>query len=140
MDFSSSFTADPLTLSVSACLGLHLTLKTTFACVDKSVFQPKFVDRVTTTTTTTTPPTTSTRPTTTTRPTRQSLPGGWKELSTGFWDPDNEGVGVQAKPLEPKPISEEEPAQVIHIDHAEEGGDEAANFAKVNKRFTAAEA
>ena len=98
-----------------------------------SVFQPKFVDRLTTTTTTTTQPTTSStiRPTTTTRPTRQS----WKEFSTGFWDPDDDdeelGLGVQAKPLEPKPISEEEPAHVIHIDHAEEGGEDAANFAKV---------
>ena len=135
ISLSCSFTADPLTLSVSACLGLHLTLKTTFACVDKSVFQPKFVDRLTTTTTTTTQPTTSTRPTTTTtRPTRQSLPG-WKEFSTGFWDPDEEEhLGVQAKPLEPKPISGEEPAHVIHIDHAEDGGGEdAANFAKVIK-------
>merc|ERR1719422_527695 len=77
-----SFTADPLTLSVSACLGLHLTLKTTFACVDKSVFQPKFVDRVTTTTTTTTPPTTSTLPTTRTPATR----GRWQEFSTEYWD------------------------------------------------------
>ena len=93
-----------------------------------SVFQPKFVDRLTTTTTTTTTSSTP-RPTTTTRPTRQS----WKEFSTGFWDPDDEelGLGVQAKPLEPKPISEEEPAHVIHIDHAEEGGEDAANFAKV---------
>ena len=135
ISLSCSFTADPLTLSVSACLGLHLTLKTTFACVDKSVFQPKFVDRLTTTTTTTTQPTTSARPTTTTtRPTRQSLPG-WKEFSTGFWDPDEEEhLGVQAKPLEPKPISGEEPAHVIHIDHAEDGGGEdAANFAKVRK-------
>ena len=58
---------------------------------------------------------------------------GWKEFSTGFWDPDEEEhLGVQAKPLEPKPISEEEPAHVIHIDHAEEGGEDAANFAKVS--------
>ena len=42
-------------------------------------------------------------------------------------------MGVQAKPLEPKPISEDEPAHVIHIDHAEEGVDDAANFAKVNQ-------
>ena len=57
---------------------------------------------------------------------------GWKEFSTGFWDPDEESLGVQAKPLEPKPISEEEPAHVIHIDHAEEGGEDAANFAEVS--------
>ena len=130
-----SFTADPLTLSVSACLGLHLTLKTTFACVDKSVFQPKFVDRVTTTTTTTTPPTTSTLPTTRTPATR----GRWQEFSTEYWDAEDEGeLGVQAKPLEPKPISEEEPAHVIHIDHAaEEGGEEAENFAKVKDQVRA---
>ena len=130
-----SFTADPLTLSVSACLGLHLTLKTTFACVDKSVFQPKFVDRVTTTTTTTTPPTTSTLPTTRTPATR----GRWQEFSTEYWDAEDEGeLGVQAKPLEPKPISEEEPAHVIHIDHAaEEGVEEAKNFAKVKDQVEA---
>ena len=129
-----SFTADPLTLSVSACLGLHLTLKTTFACVDKSVFQPKFVDRVTTTTTTTTPPTTSTLPTTRTPATR----GRWQEFSTEYWDAEDEGeLGVQAKPLEPKPISEEEPAHVIHIDHAEEGVEEAENFAKVKDQVKA---
>ena len=129
-----SFTADPLTLSVSACLGLHLTLKTTFACVDKSVFQPKFVDRVTTTTTTTTPPTTSTLPTTRTPATR----GRWQEFSTEYWDAEDEGeLGVQAKPLEPKPISEEEPAHVIHIDHAEEGVEEAENFAKVKDEIKA---
>ena len=129
-----SFTADPLTLSVSACLGLHLTLKTTFACVDKSVFQPKFVDRVTTTTTTTTPPTTTTLPTTRTPATR----GRWQEFSTEYWDAEDEAeLGVQAKPLEPKPISEEEPAHVIHIDHAEEGVEEAENFAKVKDEVKA---
>ena len=38
----------------------HLTLKVTFACVDKSVFHSRFVDRVTTTTTTTKTTTTTT--------------------------------------------------------------------------------
>ena len=45
---------------------------------------------------------------------------------------------MQAKPLEPKPISEEEPAHVIHIDHAaEEGVEEAENFAKVKDQVEA---
>ena len=47
---SCSFPADPSYLEAEPCEIFHLTLKTTFACVDKSVLQAKFVDRVTSTT------------------------------------------------------------------------------------------
>ena len=118
-----------MTLAASSCLGLHLTLKTTFACVDKAVFQEQYVDRPTTTTTTTTTSTTTTTAktstTSTAAPTQRSA-AGWEELSTRFWSP-LEDLGVQAKPLEPKPkakpISEEELAQA-----SGQGG----AFAKVN--------
>ena len=46
---SCTFKADPFDLKAAPCQSFHLTLKTTYACVDKSVFHAKFVDRVMTT-------------------------------------------------------------------------------------------
>ena len=102
---SCTFKADPFDLEAVPCQSFHLTLKTTYACVDKSVFHAKFVDRVTTTT----EPSTTTsmfKPTITTviyseQDNLRRLP----EYSTSFWN--NQGrVDVEAKPLEPKPPSE----------------------------------
>ena len=46
---------------VDQCVGAaHLTMKVTYACVDKSIFNANYVDRVTTTTTTTTTTTSTT--------------------------------------------------------------------------------
>ena len=56
------FSANPASLGgVRQCIGAeHLTLKVTFACVDKSVFHSKYVDRITTTTPATTTTTSTT--------------------------------------------------------------------------------
>ena len=54
---------------VHHCVGApHLTLKVTYACVDQSVFNANYVDRVTTTSTTTTTTTTTTSSTSSTAP------------------------------------------------------------------------
>jgi len=104
---SCTFKADPYDLEANPCQSFHLTLKTTFACVDKSVFHAKFVDRVTTTTE---PSTTTTmyKPTTTTVINSEydnlsRIP----EYSTSFWNIQGR-VDVEAKPLEPKPSSEKD--------------------------------
>ena len=77
------FRAEPGSLGQagSACSGAnkhHLTLKLTFACVDKSVFHSEYVDRKTTPTTTTTITTTTT--TTTARITTTDLPSPQPKL------------------------------------------------------------
>ena len=70
-----SFRASPAGLGLqSVCRGVdphQLTLKLTFACVDKSVFHTQYVDRVTTASTTTTTTTIATTSTTTTPPSPQ---------------------------------------------------------------------
>ena len=55
-----TFSASPTNLGgMRQCIGVeHLTLKVTFACVDKSVFHSQYIDRRTTTSTTTTTTTT----------------------------------------------------------------------------------
>ena len=54
---------------VHHCVGApHLTLKVTYACVDQSVFNANYVDRVTTTSTTTTTTTSTTSSTSSTAP------------------------------------------------------------------------
>ena len=100
---SCTFKADPFELEAVPCQSFHLTLKTTFACVNKSVFHAKFVDRVTTTIEPTTT-TTMYKPTYTTVIDSENdnrIP----EYSTSYWN-IQERVDVEAKPLEPKPSSE----------------------------------
>ena len=123
---SCSFTANPFHLEADPCQKFHLTLKTTFACVDKSVFHAKFVDRVTTTTE---PSTTTTmyKPTTTTviNPEHENL-SRIPEYSTSYWNIQGR-VDVEAKPLEPKPSSEKDNLPIIIEDRS--------SFAQVSKKY-----
>ncbi len=48
------YRADPVSLGVPACNALYVYLKTTYACVDKTVFLPSYLTTSTTSTTTTT--------------------------------------------------------------------------------------
>jgi hypothetical protein len=80
-----SLMADPRSLGVPACLDLHVYLKTTYVCVDMSVFLPRYLLNTDqqlvfeSTSSTTTPPTTTTRRTTTTtsRPTTSTTTRSW---------------------------------------------------------------
>ena len=93
-------------MEAEPCEIFHLTLKTTFACVDKSVFQAKFVDRVTTTTE---PPRTTTlyqQTTTNDKSTEYENLSRLPEFPTSYWN-IHEIVDVEAEPLEPKPSLEE---------------------------------
>ena len=99
---SCTFKADPYELEAIPCQTFHLTLKTTFACVDKAVFHAKFVDRVTTTVQPTTS-TTMNKPTTTTVIADELI--RIPEYSTSYWNIQGR-VDVEAKPLEPKPSSD----------------------------------
>ena len=103
---SCSYKADPDTLQAGPCLGVQVTLKTTYACVNMSVFQEKFVDRVTATAseTTGTSETNSYNKLTTVRVVKEIEK---KESSTSVWNID-EKVEVEAKPLEPKPSLKKE--------------------------------
>ena len=99
---SCLFKADPSELEAKSCEIFHLTLKTTFACVDKSVLLAKFVDRVTTTTD---PPKTTTvykQTTTEVKSTKSENLNINPEYSTSYWNM-HEIVDVEAEPLEPKP-------------------------------------
>ena len=102
---SCSFKADPSELEAKPCEIFHLTLKTTFACVDKSVLLAKFVDRVTTTTEP--PKTTSvyTQTTTEVKSTDYEKLSRSPEYSTSYWNIHGR-LDVEAEPLEPKPSTE----------------------------------
>ena len=102
---SCLFKADPSELEAKSCEIFHLTLKTTFACVDKSVLLAKFVDRVTTTTE---PPTTTTvykQTTTNAKSNDYENMSRSPEYSTSYWNIHGR-LDVEAEPLEPKPSTE----------------------------------
>jgi hypothetical protein len=82
--------ADPRSLGVPACLDLHVYLKTTYVCVDMSVFLPRYLLNTDqqlvyeSTSSTTTPPITTTT-TTTTRRTTTTTPRPTTSTTTRSW-------------------------------------------------------
>ena len=99
-----SFEADPYALSAPSC-HFHSTMKTTFACVDKSVFHAEFVDQQISTA----------KPSTTTKilsnvinQTNLNISESL-DTSTFYWRP-KENMNIEAEPLEPKPSQDDNSA------------------------------